>query len=119
MSKSRSVSKSVNGSTISIDASYAQELVEFWTGKYEEVKEELNQIKVRGSQCSSNGHWFVSSTADAVFTRKPPLLLRHHLQVVPATATRGGGADPAPPRSSESRITSLRFPTPKATHSPV
>ena len=53
MSKSRSVSRSVTGGTITIDASYAQELVEFWTGKYEQVKEELDQIKVRVPRCSS------------------------------------------------------------------
>jgi hypothetical protein len=47
MSKSRSVSRSVPGGSISVDASYAQELVEFWTKKYEQVKEELDQIKVR------------------------------------------------------------------------
>ena len=46
MFKSRSASRSVTGGTISIDASYAQELVEFWTGKYEQVKEELDQMKV-------------------------------------------------------------------------
>jgi len=73
MSKSRSVSRSVTGGTISIDASYAQELVEFWTGKYEQVKEELDQIKVRVLRCSSRA---LSLT---VGTRKPPSLLHRHL----------------------------------------
>jgi predicted nucleotidyltransferase len=47
MSKSRSVSRSVSSRTISVDASYAQELVEFWTQKYERVKEELDEVKAR------------------------------------------------------------------------
>ena len=47
MSKSRSVSRSTSSGTISVDASYAQELVEFWTQKYEQVREELDQIRVR------------------------------------------------------------------------
>lgn len=46
MSESRSVSRSVSCGTISIDASYAQELLDFWTKKYEQVKGELDQIKV-------------------------------------------------------------------------
>ena len=54
MSKPRSVNRSVADRTISIDASYAQELVEFWTGKYEQVKEELDQIKVRVPRTALN-----------------------------------------------------------------
>ena len=47
MPKSRSVSGSAFGGTINIDTNYAQELVDFWTQKYERVKEELDRIKVR------------------------------------------------------------------------
>jgi len=116
MSKSRSVSGSVTGGTISIDASYAQELVEFWTGKYEQVKEELDQMKVCVPRCSPEDRRRISLTIGTTPTRKPPSLLRHHLEVVPATPMRGG-PDPAQPRSSESRITG--FPTPKAAHTSV
>ena len=118
MSKLRSVSRPVLSGTISVDASYAQELVEFWTQKYERVKEELNQVKVRVPQCNSEDCWCISLTVAATFTRTLPLPLPHHLrQALTTKTTRRGKADPAPPRSSESRIT--LFPTPKVTHPPV
>lgn len=48
MSKSRSVSRSVPAErTISVDPIYAQELIEFWMQKYEQVKEELDYTRVR------------------------------------------------------------------------
>ena len=50
MSEYRSVSMSASGGKISVDASLAQELVEFLTRRYEQVKEELEQLKVRVSE---------------------------------------------------------------------
>ena len=50
MSEYRSVSMSASDGKISVDASLAQELVEFLTRRYEQVKEELEQLKVRVSE---------------------------------------------------------------------
>ena len=46
--------------TISIDASYAQELLDFWMQKYEQVKGELDYVKVRVLRCNSEDCWGVS-----------------------------------------------------------
>jgi len=34
-------------STIVIDSAYAQEIVEFWVHKYQQAKEEIDQLKAR------------------------------------------------------------------------
>ena len=117
MSKSRSVSRSTSSGTISVDASYAQELVEFWTQKYEQIREELDQIRVRVLRRNFENCWCVPLTDGIVITRMPPLLLHRHPEVALPTGMRRGGADPVPPRSSESRI--IGFPTPNAIQYPA
>jgi len=105
MSKSRGISKPVRCGTIRVDASYAEELVEFWTQKYEQVKEELDQIKVYGPRCDSEHRWPIFLTVATTLTRIPLLFLPRHLEVALAIGTRRESADPAPRRSSELRIT--------------
>jgi len=106
MSKSSSVSRSVAGGTISVDASYAQELVEFWIDKYERVKGELDQTKVRvPPDATLKTAEYIPLTTATTLTRTPPLLLPRHLETALTTrATGRTGVDRAPSRSSKSRI---------------
>ncbi|KAF9793156.1 hypothetical protein BJ322DRAFT_1016751 [Thelephora terrestris] len=54
MSKSRSNSRQVSEGTITVDARYGQELVEFWTQKYERAQEELNKVRLRDSSVATS-----------------------------------------------------------------
>ena len=110
MSQSRSISRSVSGGTISIDASYAQELLQFWIQKYEQAKGELDQIKVRVLRCNSEDCRYIPLT---IAIRRPPFLLPCRPERALTTRAR---VYPAPPRRSESQTTG--FPTPELIHSP-
>lgn len=106
MSQSRSVSRSVSGGTVSVDAGYAQDLLDFWVQKYEQVKRELDYIKVRMLRCNSEDRWRASQLP--LKPRKllflPPL--SRHLERALTTAI--GRANPNPRRRSESH--DFRFP---------
>ena len=115
MFKSRSVSRSASGGTVSIDASYAQDLLDFWMQKYEQVKGELDHVKVRVFRCNSEDCWrasqlllkpgnFCSFLLGAAISRE--LLRRRQGE---RTRTRDGEVSPTIPGFPTSGVTHSSF----------